>query len=141
MFTRLPIISRIKKLPQSLKYALTIVLAYTCLLAMDLQQNHEHNSTICIFKNLTNIPCPGCGLGRATLAFFNGNLIQSFHYHILGIPLTVFMFISFVALLVDTIKGTNRFITKINSLITWRLYLMFLCLTLFSWYLNIQRGI
>lgn len=135
------ITSLIKQLPQSIKYAIAIAIGYTTLLLMDLQQNHEHNNTICIIKNLTNIPCPGCGLGRATLAFFNGNFIQSFHYHILGIPLTTFIAVSFVALLIDAIKGTNRFMEKIDQLITWKIYLLFLALTLLSWYINIQRGI
>lgn len=137
----MPITSPIKQLPQSLKYALAIVLAYTALLLMDLHQNHEHNSTICIFKNLTNIPCPGCGLGRATLALFNGNFIQSFHYHILGIPLTIFVIISFFLLLFDAIRGKDRFVSKINQLITWKVYILFLFLTLLSWYINIQRGL
>lgn len=135
----MPITSPIKQLPQSLKYALAIVLAYTALLLMDLHQNHEHNSTICIFKNLTNIPCPGCGLGRATLALFNGNFIQSLHYHILGIPLTIFVIISFFLLLFDAIRGKDRFVSKINQLITWKVYILFLLLTLLSWYINIQR--
>lgn len=137
----MPITSPIKQLPQSLKYALAIVLAYTALLLMDLHQNHEHNSTICIFKNLTNIPCPGCGLGRATLALFNGNFIQSLHYHILGIPLTIFVIISFFLLLFDAIRGKDRFVSKINQLITWKVYILFLFLTLLSWYINIQRGL
>ncbi|PXV63313.1 uncharacterized protein DUF2752 [Dysgonomonas alginatilytica] len=135
------ITSPIKQLPQSFKYTLVIALAYASLLLMDLYQNHEHNSTICVFKNLTGIPCPGCGLGRATLALFNGNFIQSFHYHILGMPLTIFIVISLICLLTDTIRGKEVFISKINSLITWKVYLLFLILTLFSWYINIQRGI
>lgn len=137
----MPIIFQIKQLSKNLKYTLIIALGYSFLLLMDLYQNHEHNSTICIFKNLTNIPCPGCGLGRATLALFKGDIIQSFHYHILGIPLTIFILFCFIRLLIDSIKGKNTFIPQMNKLITWGIYLICLILTLFSWYINIQRGI
>jgi len=35
----------------------------------------------CPLLNLTGVPCPGCGMSRAFLAFFRLDLAQAFHYH------------------------------------------------------------
>lgn len=35
----------------------------------------------CPFYNLTHIPCPCCGVTRAWLAFFHGDLVLALRYH------------------------------------------------------------
>jgi len=40
--------------------------------------------TICLLKNLTDIPCPGCGGTRATLALAKGHFAEAFSFN----PLT-----------------------------------------------------
>ena len=35
----------------------------------------------CVWQRLFHIPCPGCGMTRAWLAFFKGNVKQAFAYH------------------------------------------------------------
>ena len=35
----------------------------------------------CIFQILFHIDCPGCGLTRATIALFTGNIKESLHYN------------------------------------------------------------
>lgn len=35
----------------------------------------------CLFKSIIGIPCPGCGLTRATLAFLRFDLTAAFRYH------------------------------------------------------------
>lgn len=48
---------------------------------------------VCYFKSLTGIPCPGCGLTRAYLALFKGNLSKAFFYHPLFIvPVIVLLY-------------------------------------------------
>lgn len=36
---------------------------------------------MCIFKLITGIPCPGCGMTRAFTHFFLGNIHEAFYYH------------------------------------------------------------
>jgi hypothetical protein len=38
----------------------------------------------CLFRFLSGIPCPGCGMGRSVLEFFGGDWIASFAQHPLG---------------------------------------------------------
>ena len=46
----------------------------------------------CLFLNITGIPCPSCGMTRAYIALFRGNLSQAFHYHPLFlIPIVVIL--------------------------------------------------
>ena len=49
--------------------------------------------TVCPMRLLTGLPCPGCGLTRAFLAFFSGNPAKAWSCHplfaavLIGIPL------------------------------------------------------
>lgn len=40
--------------------------------------------TLCLFKALTGLRCPGCGMGHAVLEAFRGNLSSSWAWHPLG---------------------------------------------------------
>lgn len=39
------------------------------------------NDELCIYKRITGLPCPGCGMTRAFLSFFRGDIGQAFYYH------------------------------------------------------------
>jgi hypothetical protein len=41
--------------------------------------------SLCPFATLTGLPCPGCGLLRATLAIMRGHFAESFHIHPLAL--------------------------------------------------------
>lgn len=40
--------------------------------------------TICGFKNLTGLPCPGCGLAHSFCALAKGHILSAFEYNALG---------------------------------------------------------
>jgi hypothetical protein len=42
---------------------------------------------LCIFRFITDMKCPGCGMGHAVLAAFQGNFSESLSHHVLGIPI------------------------------------------------------
>lgn len=42
--------------------------------------------TLCLFRAVTGLPCPGCGMGHALIAAFRGNWAASFRLHPLGVP-------------------------------------------------------
>lgn len=44
---------------------------------------------LCLFKSVTGIPCPGCGMGRGTLELFHGNLKSAVLLHPLAIPFNI----------------------------------------------------
>jgi hypothetical protein len=43
--------------------------------------------TVCGFKNLTGLPCPGCGLTHSFCALGKGEVIDAFGFNLLGPPL------------------------------------------------------
>ncbi len=45
---------------------------------------------ICVFKSLTNLPCPGCGMTRSFVYFAHADLLNSFLIHPFGAILFFF---------------------------------------------------
>ena len=52
---------------------------------------------MCPFKILFHVDCPGCGLTRATIALFKGNIYESLQYNYT----CIFWLITFVLFVVD----------------------------------------
>jgi hypothetical protein len=38
----------------------------------------------CIFRNVTGIPCPGCGLTRSFVHLAHGNFMKALEFHLMG---------------------------------------------------------
>lgn len=53
------------------------------------------NIRVCLFYNITSLPCPSCGLTRAFIELFKLNFIKSFNYNILPIPIIIFLILLF----------------------------------------------
>ncbi|OGV37864.1 MAG: hypothetical protein A2X48_08235 [Lentisphaerae bacterium GWF2_49_21] len=51
--------------------------------------------TPCLWKNITGIPCPGCGMTRACTAVFHLDLQSAFQHHplFLIIPFLAYLFL------------------------------------------------
>jgi hypothetical protein len=56
--------------------------------------------SVCTFKNLTGLPCPGCGLVRSITAMAHGDLTTSIANHRLGWLAVAYIFIQFMYRLV-----------------------------------------
>lgn len=118
----------------------SIIAGYIALLLMDYSFNHEYK-TVCPFKLITTVPCPGCGMGRASLALLQGNIGQSLYYNILCIPFSIGVSVSIVWLFKDLIGKEETFFAAIRQPIRkrWK-YLLFVSLLL-TWILNIYHKI
>ena len=94
----------------------------------------------CIFKRFLHIPCPSCGLTRSIKAILKFNLIESFNYNILGIPVFLFIIFSVIFLIIDIIRNDDKYIK--NVFIFFGKYGLFIILLLIiSMIVNIIRGI
>ena len=58
----------------------------------------------CIIKKLFHIDCPTCGVTRAWLSLFKGDINMAFYYHPFFIPLTIMFLV-----LVHIVPITKRF--------------------------------
>lgn len=61
--------------------------------------NHlETDQSLCPLKMLTGFPCPGCGITKSLVYFYEGDLQKSLYYHILG-PLVIAFCIATITVL------------------------------------------
>ena len=103
-------------IPKYWKWKLVTFILYICLLVFWWYMDFG-----CVFKNMTGILCPGCGLTRAWLFFIKGNPIKALQFHPMfwSIPILLFYFIY------DGVPLKNK---KINNSIFF--------LILLGWFLN-----
>ncbi len=64
-------------------WALGIVVIWLVAVALytALARSVEHAPSLCVFRNVTNLPCPTCGTTRATLAFARGDVLAGVLYN------------------------------------------------------------
>lgn len=94
---------------------------------------------ICPFKYLFNIPCMFCGMTRAFRCIIHFNIIESFSYNILALPLFLVLIFIFVICLYDLIFDKN-ILKKVFDIII-KYYYVIIVLFLISWIINIIRGV
>lgn len=80
--------------------------------------SHEHIETeqsLCPFKMVTGFPCPGCGITKSIIFFYQGDLLKSMEYHILGPVVPIVSFIAILVLITELITQKNYFSSIIYS--------------------------
>ena len=70
----------------SKKLALIALLGLTAVFAVSvlLKPSTGEYFTVCGFKNLTGLPCPGCGLTHSFCALARGSIGEAFEFNLLG---------------------------------------------------------
>lgn len=61
----------------------------------------------CIFRFITGIPCPGCGMSRAFVFLLHGNLIDALYTNMLSGFLFIFAIALPIWLFIDAYKNEN----------------------------------
>lgn len=56
---------------------------------------HTALPSVCIFRSVTGIPCPGCGLVRSMVSAMHGGVAKSMEYHRLGFIVLAYVFLQF----------------------------------------------
>lgn len=69
----------------------------------------ETDQSLCPFKMLTGFPCPGCGITKSIVYFYEGDLLKSLSYHILGPFVVVFCVATILVLTTELITKKNYF--------------------------------
>ncbi|MBE2281612.1 MAG: DUF2752 domain-containing protein [Ignavibacteriaceae bacterium] len=76
---------------------------------------NDTTTTVCIFKNITTIDCPGCGMSRASKLVFEGKIVESFYRHPLALPFLLICAVSFVWIIYDLITKSGSFLKVVSS--------------------------
>ena len=74
------------------------------------QNNHlETDQSLCPFKMLTGYPCPGCGITKSLVYFYQGDLYKSLYYHVLGPFVILFCLVTIVVLTLELVTKQEYF--------------------------------
>ena len=75
--------------------------------ASDRNLLNEADFGMCLFKRVTNIPCPSCGSTRSVIALINGDFSQALMWNPFGLVLLFFMIITPFWILGDIFLGKS----------------------------------
>jgi hypothetical protein len=67
-----------------LAWVVFILSSSVLLISYFYQAEANPKTSLCMFYNLTSLPCPGCGLTRSFCSIAKGQLFLSFYFHSLG---------------------------------------------------------
>ena len=72
-------------------------------------QKLENEQSFCPFKMLTGFPCPGCGITKSLVFFYQGEWTKSMHYHLFGPLVVLFCVLVIVVLVIELITKKEYF--------------------------------
>lgn len=75
----------------------------------------ETAQSLCPFKFLTGLPCPGCGITKAFIFIYKGDLTKSLCYHLFGVPAFVFCIGTIIVLTAELITKKEFFNNLMHS--------------------------
>lgn len=104
-----------------------------------------HQFRMCLIKNITNIPCPSCGVTRSVLSFFHGNFLQSLYWNPLGLIIVLILCVLPEWILFDIVTGKDsllKFYYGFEAILR-RKYVTILAISLIllNWIWNIYKGL
>ena len=77
------------------------------------QSNHlESDQSLCPLKMLSGFPCPGCGITKSMVYFYEGDLQKSLYYHILG-PFVLAFCVATIAVLSTELITKKEYFTRL----------------------------
>lgn len=86
----------------------------------------------CIFKQVTGISCPSCGMTRAFYSILKLDFLGAFQYNILSIPLFVFIISSFIILMYEIFTNQFQYIPKLLKLLSNKFVICIVTILLFT---------
>ncbi|WP_343584861.1 DUF2752 domain-containing protein [Flavobacterium sp.] len=87
-----------------------ITLVVPFFLMLDNHNDHlETDQSFCPFKMLTGFPCPGCGITKSLVYFYQGDLYKSISYHVLGPFVIAFCIVTVLVLTLELITKKEYF--------------------------------
>jgi hypothetical protein len=112
-----------------------------------LLHTHDQSSgTLCLFKTVTGIPCPSCGITRSLLLLFQGDMTAALWVNPLGILAALLLVVIPIWIAVDfsrrnytllvAYKRSEAFIQS-HKLV----YIPLFALVALNWVWNITKGI
>lgn len=107
--------------------------------------HHSKETSICLLKHFTNIPCPSCGSTRSLLSIINGNFLEGFYLNPLGYILLVILIAAPIWVIYDWFSNSQTLLTfykKTEQFFSRKIVAIpAILLVLMNWAWNIYKGI
>ncbi len=111
----------------------------------NLSIKNESQKELCIFKNITHVPCPSCGTTISVTAIAHGNISQALWWNPMGIIMFVAMILFPLWIIGDLIAKNDsfyRFFKKVELIFQQRLVaVLFILWMAILWSWNIYKYI
>lgn len=66
-------------------------------------------TTVCIFKHVTNVPCPSCGTTRSVVTLMEGDVMEAFLTNPFGLLVATFILVGPPWIIWDLLTGNKTF--------------------------------
>lgn len=96
---------------------------------------------ICIFKSITGLPCPGCGMTRSSTALFSGKFVESLSINPLAVLFHVFVLIVVFWIIRDLIYKKETLIPVLKKNPPFYSIAILFSLLIANWIWNIAKGL
>ncbi len=110
----------------------------------DIPEPHDPDKphpTICIFKIVTHIPCPGCGATRGLKYLYHGMPYESLMMNPLALLTAIYMAVSTVWILTDLITGRLSYLKLYEYKPGKAMWIVITILLTANWIWNIYKGV
>ncbi len=106
---------------------------------------HHDGFHFCLFKNLTGMPCPSCGITRSIIQFYNGHFETAILINPLGLIATIMLVITPLWIIHDVVRGSSSMAVYYRRteqvLQKQKIHLPIIFLLVLNWYWNIEKGL
>ena len=109
---------------------LIVLISFLCLVAF--------MPVTCIFKTVTGISCPACGMTRSFLAIFHFDFLSSIYHNLLSIPFFIFLIYFSFMLLKDLIQNRFEFIPNFLKFLEKNAFLIIILLIISFLFNNLK---
>lgn len=90
---------------------------------------------MCIFKSITGIFCPACGMTRAFMCILHFDFLGAVYNNILSLPFFIFILYTLIMLFKDFIKNEYTYIPSLLNFLS-KYYIIILLLLFISFVFN-----
>jgi hypothetical protein len=126
-----------------IKYPIIIivmVLGYIFLYFTDFPLR-ERSFSVCIFKNITGIPCPACGSTRATICLLHGNVKEALLLNPLALATNIFILFSIGWMVSDLLRNKETYIPNLKRDLNTNIKIFLFVILIVNWIWNIYKGV
>lgn len=85
---------------------MTLIVPY---IIMNIDKSIETSQSLCPHKMLTGLPCPGCGITKSLIFFYQGDILKSLSYHVLGSVVVILAIVLIILMVTEIITGREYF--------------------------------